>query len=233
MAKITVEEQKDWSVLPSDSILHLKVDEVEIKEVQGQHGPWQKVEIKFKVLGIQAIGDGSPVEGYEDVIAGPIWGSVPFKLTDSAENKLRQWAEAILGMELGLGFELDTDYFLGRECRGITTQYDKRAKDPKTGMPFKGHQIDALLPKGTYGTVQTAPAPAQGQSFDQQWNQQPQQGYAQQAYQQQAAPAQQDPWATPGVPQQTQQQAPSQQQPAYQPPVQDPWATPGNDEPPF
>lgn len=160
MAKLTVEEQKEYAVLPADSILLLKVDELTEKEVNGANGPWTKLEIKFKVLGIQATGDGSPVDGYEDMIAGPIWGSVPLRLTEHPENKLRLWAEAILGIEMGLGFELDTDVFVGRECRGITSQYDKRNVDPKTGKPFKGHQVTSLLPKATGQYAAAAPAPA-------------------------------------------------------------------------
>lgn len=208
MAKITVEEQKDLTLLPTDSIIHLKVDEIDVKEIDGRHGKWEKLEFKFKVLGIQAVGDGSSPEAYEDLIAGPIWGSVPFRLTDSPENKLRQWAEAILGMELGVGYELDTDLFLNRECRGITTQYDKRSKDAQ-GNPFKGHQVDSLLPKQGYAQQ----APTQQYAAPQQYAQ-PQQGYAQPGQQQ-------DPWSTPGQP--------------AQPAVQDPWGAPGvgSDEPPF
>lgn len=204
MPKIVVEEQKEFTLLPKDSILHLKVDELTVREVDGRHGKWHKLEFKFKILGIQAAGDGSPVEQFEDVIAGPIWGSVPFKLTDSPENKLRQWAEAILGIELGIGFELDTDIFLGRECRGITSQYEKKAKDSQ-GNPLRSHQVDSLLPKAG-----GAPTP------------QPQ------VQQQMIAAATQDPWATPGVQQpQVQQQPAPQQDPWGTPPGG--WS----DEPPF
>src|SRR4051794_29648822 len=111
MPKLIVEEQKDLAVLPADSILHLKVDEVSTREVQGRSGPYEKLEIKFNVLGIQAIGDGSPPEQYAEVIGSPIWGSTSLRLTSSPENRLRQWAEAILGVDLGIGFELDTDLF--------------------------------------------------------------------------------------------------------------------------
>lgn len=169
MAKLVMEEQKEYAVLPPDSILLLKVDEQTEKEVPGRDGrdPWTKLEIKFKVLGIIAIGDGSPVENYEDLIAGPIWGSVSLKFTEHPENKLRQWAEAILGVELGVGYELDTDIFVGRECKGITSVYDKRNIDPKTNRPFQAHQISALLPKpaGQYAAAVPAQAPpAQAQA---------------------------------------------------------------------
>lgn len=169
MAKLIVEEQKEFSVFPPDSILLLKVDELEVKDVQGRNGDWQKLEAKFKVLGIQTVSEGSP-EDYEDMIAGPIWGSVPMRLTDNPENKLRLWAEAILGIQLGIGFELDTDLFLNRQCRGITGQYEKRTVNPQTGKNFKAHQIVALLPwESSYGqTQQSAPAqqnPTQQQGF--------------------------------------------------------------------
>ena len=157
MAKIVAEQQKDFATLPDDSILHLKVDEITIKNVDGRNGPWEKMEVKFKVLGIQAIGDGSDPEDYEDLIAGPIWGSVPFRLTDGAENKLRLWTEAILGIEVGEGFELDTDVFLNRKCRGVTSTYNKRSIDPATNQPFKGHQIASLLPMGGDVPQQAAP----------------------------------------------------------------------------
>lgn len=149
MARITVEEQKDFSVLPADSIVHLKVDELEVREVDGRFGPWQKLEFKFKILGIQSVGDGGNPSEYDDLIAGPIWGSVPFKLTDSQENQLRLWAEAILGIELGVGFELDTDNFLNREVRGVTSQYTRK----KTGNP--AHQIESLLPKANSPAAQS------------------------------------------------------------------------------
>lgn len=199
MAKIVVEEQKDFALLPVDSILHLKVDELEVKEVDGRNGKWEKLEITFKVLGIQAIGDGTPIADYEEQIIGSkIWGSVPFRLTDSAENKLRIWSEAILGVEMGVGFELDTDLFVGREVRGLTSQYEKRDRDAK-GNPIKRHQINSLLPK--------ANNPVVGQGV------QPQQQYAQPdpwASVQQQAPAN-DPWGQPQQAAQPQYVQPQQQ----------------------
>lgn len=178
MAKIVLEEGKEFALLPVDSIVNLKIAEVVIRDVDGARGKWEKLEITFEILSVQATGDGSPVGAYDAAIGSKIWGSVPFKLTDSAENKLRMWTEAILGMELGLGFELDTDYFVGRTVRGLTTQYEKRAKDSQ-GNPFKSHQIGSLLPAATTQQAPQAPnyaaaptpaaAPAQqGYAFGQQ-----------------------------------------------------------------
>lgn len=197
MAKIIVEEAKEFALLPEQSIVHLKVEDAEVKDVQGNHGPWQKLELKFKILGVQVTGDGSPVEGYEELLTGPIWGSVPFRLTDSPENRLRQWAEAILGVELGIGFELDTDLFLNRQVRGVTIQYDKKIRD-RSGNPFKGHKIDSLLPKaGSTPQTQTYQQPQQGWSNGQTGQQQ---GWSNgQQNRQQAANAAANPFAGSGI----------------------------------
>lgn len=161
MAKITLEEQPDFALLPKDSIVHLKVTEVVIREVDGRNGKWEKLEFTFEITGIQVTGDGSPVESYQSVVGSKIWGSVPFRLTDSAENKLRLWSEALLNMPMGVGFELDTDYFVGRTVRGLTGLYPKRAINPATGQPFMGHQIDSLLPMGNAGAQAPQAAPQQ------------------------------------------------------------------------
>lgn len=175
MAVITMEEYHEFPTLPVDSILHLKVDSTSVREVKGERNSWQKLEFKFKILGIQIVGDGSAAEEYEELLGQHIWGSVPYRFNTSPENKLRQWTEAIFGMELGVGFELDTEMFDGKQVRGITTTYEKRSINPRTGRPFVNHQVDSLLPFA--GTVQgqaswtepaapvdpwgSAPAPAQ------------------------------------------------------------------------
>lgn len=188
MPKITLEEQPEFTTFPNDSILELKVEEVNVRDVDGRHGPWQKLEFKFKILGVQSIGDGGNPADYDHRVTGTIWGSVPFKLTDSPENKLRQWAEAIFGMELGIGFELDTDNFLNRTCRGITSTYDKRSKDPRTGLPYKGEQIDSLLRAGGVAPQQQMAAQPVAQPVAQNpWDAQ------QAARQPQTVPG--DPWA--------------------------------------
>lgn len=181
MAKITVEEQDTILTFPPDSILELKIEEAVTETVQGRGGePWTKVKFKFKILGIQAIGDGSPKEPYENWITKNIYGSVPFRLTNSPENKLRIWAEAIFRQELGLGFELDTDMFVGRQVRGLTSQYDAKAKD-SNGVPFKRAQIETLLPFGgaaaspqaTPAAAPATPAPAADPWGSNEWSDEP------------------------------------------------------------
>lgn len=177
MPKITMEEYEEFPVLPQDTIISVRVDEINVRDVPGQRGTWQKAEFKFKILGV-------PSAEFQKLVGETIYGSVPFRFTESPDNKLRQWVEAIFGMELSAGFELDTDLLLNRECRAIISNYDKKAKDPRTGNPYKGHQVDALLSKG-----------GQGMAAPQAPVQQPQQQFATTAP---AAP--QDPWAAQGNP---------------------------------
>ena len=149
MALITMEEQQEFAVAPDDSILLLKVDQVDVVEMSGARGPWQKLNIKFKVLEVQAVGDGGPISAYDSLVGGPIFGNVPFRLTDSPENKLRQWVEAIFNMELTVGFVMDTDLLLNKTVRGITSTYrTTRTIDPSTGQGYLRHQIESLLPYG-------------------------------------------------------------------------------------
>lgn len=147
MPRITMTDQPDFAVLPTDSIVLLKIEETSIRDVDGKNGKWQKLNVKFKVLDLQAIGDGSSKTDYESLIGDTMWGSVPFKLTTNPENKLRQWVEAIFGMELSQGFELDTDLLDGRTVRGITSQYASKTTDA-AGNPFMRHQVESLLPYG-------------------------------------------------------------------------------------
>lgn len=217
MAKIVAQEQKDLPTLPDDTILFLLVDSTKIEEKDGRNGKWEKIEFKFKIVGVQAVGGGGDPSAYDALITEHIWGSIPFRLTDHPENKLKLWSEAILGIPIGEGFELDTDFYNGRQVRGIVSTFEKTRSgiNPATGQPFVGHQISALLPAA--GTAPQAAPVQQGYSFNT-----PPVPQAQQAQQPQAAQPTLDPWAT-----QPQQQA-----------AADPWGTPApgqqfSEEPPF
>jgi hypothetical protein len=151
MAKIQMEDYVEYPVLPADSIIHATITEVALKDVPGRDGRdgWTKCEVTFRIDGIQILGDGSTdITPYESLIDTKIWGSVPFRFVNSPENRLKQWVEAIFGMEVGVGFELDTDLFLGKKVRAITTTYDKKTTNPRTGQPFKAQQVSSLLKAG-------------------------------------------------------------------------------------
>lgn len=222
MARTTLEHQEDRLTFPPDSILELKIDEAEVVEQNRRDGSgsWERLRVKFKILGVQAVGDGSNPSLYQNWITEYIYGSVSFYLSDSPNNKLRQWCEAIFRQELAVGFELDTNMLVGRSVRGITSQYQK-AND---NLPR--HQVESLLSWGGQpnGVPQQQPQQWSTPAMDP-WAPPPQQPqYAQQQYQQYQQPPQQQP-----PPQQAPPQAPPQPVPA-----QDPWGTwPKDDDPPF
>lgn len=162
MAKFVMEEQQEWSTLPAESIVFVTVDSVFMKTVQGNRGDWEKLDFTFIVDGIQMLGNQGRVEDYQDVIGEKLYGSTSARFTSSPENKLRIWVEALFGMELGVGFELDTDYLIGRKARAITTTYEKKIIDSTTGKPKLGHKVDTLLrlDSGVPQPQQTQQAPA-------------------------------------------------------------------------
>lgn len=160
MPKITMEEFEEFPVLAPESIIGVKVEDLETRDVPGKNGKpgWTKLEFTFKITQVPT----TPDNQYDSLVGSKIWGSVPFRFNDSPDNKLKQWTEALLGMELSQGFELDTDLLIGREARAIISNYDKKNINPRTGQAYKAHQVDALLVKGGSGVTlpQTAPAPA-------------------------------------------------------------------------
>lgn len=221
MARITMEEQKEFLVFPVDTLLLLKVLEASTVDVPGKDGRdgWTKCSFKFKILQVIATGDGSPIQAWDEMVGKEIFGSVPWRLTDSPENKLRIWSEALLQVEMGLGFDLDSNMFPGRTVKGVTSQYNGKAINPATQQPYKKHQIETLLSAaggGLGSPVQDMGAMAGQVQPNAGWGQpqgSPQQPQWSQPSTTTASPQQQ--WATPGVQQQApaaQPQAPAPQQ---------------------
>lgn len=164
MAKIMMEEYEELPILPKETLILVKVDDIEVREIATRTGnTFQKLNFKFKVMDVVTPGDGSPRAMYDPLIGSFIYGSTSMRLLDTAENKLKQWVEALLGMELSAGFELDTDYLIGRTAKAITGQYEKKMLNPRTNMPYMGQQVDWLLPMETSTTVQTAQTGQQAQ----------------------------------------------------------------------
>lgn len=160
MAKLVLEDQPEILTFPVDTILDLKIEECTLKTQQGRNGDWQKLEFKFKILGIQATGDSSPISAYDNWITESIFGNIPAKLGNAPDNKCRLWAEAIFDQELGLGFELDTDMFLSRRVRGLTSQWFKDVG----GTKYPRHQIESLLPNRSVATASAPATPATPQA---------------------------------------------------------------------
>ena len=145
-----MEEGQEFTVFPADTILLVKIEKIKATEKQGDRGSWTSLDWEFKILDV--IASGSPETATKEFlmaeIGGTIYGSCSAKLLDTPQNRLKAWIEAAFDMQLSVGFELDTDMLVGRKCKAVTGQYDKRFTDPVTGAPLKGHKVVDLLPLG-------------------------------------------------------------------------------------
>jgi len=70
----------------------------------------------------------------------------------------RNWVEALLGRELQLGEEVDTDDLIGLAGVGTVTHLEPRAKKDGEGMWFNV-ELDELFPAGSMGTQTPAADP--------------------------------------------------------------------------
>lgn len=150
-----MEEAQTFGVLPVDAILQVEVEEITEKFVEGKNGKdgWNKIEFKFLILDVPS----ALQDEFGSLIGTRIWGSVSARFTDHPDNKLRQWAEALLGVSVNEpGFELDTDILVNRKARAVVSQYTKRDGTA-------AHQVAALLPAGSTAvstpTITTSPDP--------------------------------------------------------------------------
>src|SRR4051812_36110811 len=116
-----MEEAQTFGVLPVDSIVQVEVEEVSERFVEGKNGKegWNKIEFKFLILDVPT----KLQDEFGSLIGTRIWGSVSARFTDHPDNKLRAWAEALLGVSVNEpGFELDTDILVGRKARAVVSQ---------------------------------------------------------------------------------------------------------------
>lgn len=144
--KIIATEGEDFVVLPQDLIITVRVDSTKVEQVPGRDGkdPWDKLDFKFTIEQVAN-------EQYKDAEGQNIWGGVGFRLTDHPDNRLKQWVEALLGIEVSQGFELDTDMLLNRRARAIVENFTRR-------NGTVGHKVGALLPLVDAGQAAAAAA---------------------------------------------------------------------------
>ena len=157
--KVTLEPDTsvEFLALPVDAIILVEVLKVEDKVVPGKDGKddWTKLEFTFKIVDVPTALEAQ----YGILIGTKVWGSVSSRFTGNPDNKLRQWAESLLGLgELTEGFELDTDVLVGRKARAVIGQYKKRDGSAQ-------HQVVGLLPMAA-PVAALAPAAASSSPLD-------------------------------------------------------------------
>lgn len=146
MAKVVCEDAPEFEVLPPDTVITVRVLETSVNEYPGKNGSWEKLEFKFE---IERVFD----ESFTEAVGQWIWGGCAFRLTNHPDNTLNQWTAALLGIEPGIGFELDTDMFVGKKAKAVVSNYNTKDGKPR-------HKVEALLPLETASVGAPMAAPA-------------------------------------------------------------------------
>ena len=132
MPKTTVEEQEKWK-LPKEEPLPAQLKSVTEKTITPRDttkAPFTKWVWEFDIT------DGE----YAGLRA---WGETEDRMTNHPNNRVRQWAETLLGTSFDLGDDLDTDDLLGLQC-SIVVAHEERTK--ANGEPFYGTPVVEVFP---------------------------------------------------------------------------------------
>lgn len=145
--KTAVVEASNYPI-PEDKLVPLKlesVNQVEIPFVHskgpkaGQSGTFVKWEWEFVInegeyAGLTVRGSSEPRVTSNDQASGSL-------------SLARPWVEALLGRELVLGEEIDTDDLIGLQGQGTVRHQDPRPKKDGDGFWFNV-ELDELFPAG-------------------------------------------------------------------------------------
>ena len=142
MPKATMKEEAEYR-LPEDTLFPAVLDEVAVRTIEytlkkdrgtkkaGEKDSFDKWVWKFRIT------DGP----FKDDIA---YGESEDRLTNREDNVVRQWAETLLGREIEIGEEFDTDSILGLPCQ-VTVKHEE-PREKKDGGMFYGCPVDEVFP---------------------------------------------------------------------------------------
>jgi hypothetical protein len=130
--KRVVEHVKPKEPIPEDTILAATI--VAIREIKKDFkdgtGEQPRIEFKFKITA-PGVWEGQTITG-----------DLPDNLNDGEFNRFRQWCELLLGFEIPLGYELDTDDLINKACRIVV---GARNYINKNGEPDTWNSVEDLL----------------------------------------------------------------------------------------
>jgi hypothetical protein len=130
--KLTLEEGQEFPILPDDAIVPARIVEIESRD-PNEFRSWPDMQWKFTVLDV-------PSQEFSSLIGSHLWGQTTQRFTLHPDNKLRQWLEAALGVDLTEpGVEVETDAAVNREVRVLIGSYD--------GKKGKRNKVVGVLPK--------------------------------------------------------------------------------------
>ena len=147
MPKATMREEAEYA-LPAGEYFPARLDSVSEKEIEffkkDKNGNRTEEKSSFtKWVWEFKITDG-------DYTGMKAWGETEDRVTNREDNLVRQWAEALLGKELEIGDEFDTDAVLGLPCL-LTVRHDE-PRTKRDGGKFYGCPVDEVYPASGGGT---------------------------------------------------------------------------------
>lgn len=119
MPRYTVDEYKETPAIEADTIFPAVI--VEVKEIERKIKGEDVKKISFKA---KLSAPGTDWDGYHYT------GEVFARLTEHPDNQFRLWVESLLGHELPVGYDLDTDKLVDMNCR-VAIGYREYEKDGK------------------------------------------------------------------------------------------------------
>jgi hypothetical protein len=121
MPTFELEESTFAGYLPEDDIKTAEVISVKLEEkpyTDDDGNKVKKVVFKFGIIDPDGTHDGTNV-----------WGETPPRFNTHPDCKLRNWSSAILGSVLPVGYKLETDLLVGKECRIVLRLKEYPDKD--------------------------------------------------------------------------------------------------------
>jgi hypothetical protein len=119
MGNYTVEEYKEVPPIAADTIFPAKIVKVEEIERTINGEPAKKIRFKAKI--------SAPGTDWDNFHYN---GEVFARLTEHPDNQFRVWVESLLGHELPVGYDLDTEKLVDLNCR-VAIGYREYKKDGK------------------------------------------------------------------------------------------------------
>ena len=135
MPKAIVEEQEQWKLPHQEPMPATLVSVVEksfsgVSQKTGKEWSITKWTWEWDITG----GDYAGLKA---------WGDTDPKMTNHPDDKVRQWAETLLGVELDMGDGIDTDDLLGLSGLILCNNTEEKKKD---GTPFFKSEVVNVLP---------------------------------------------------------------------------------------
>lgn len=142
-------QDEDTYRLPADQLFAARLDKVEEKVINFTY----RADSSVVAAGRANVGEAGQFVKWTweffitdgDHQGERAWGETPDRLTNREDNVVRQWAETLLGREIEMGEEFDTDIIIGLPCKITVRHEEPRPRKDGQGS-FYGCPVADVLP---------------------------------------------------------------------------------------